>query len=498
MKKAIFVVFFIVFNYCQAADFNLTPAYNNAYMEVLRLRFDNASRLINIEKQTHPYNLSYVYLFSYIDFLKALISEGKEEHLIFINNKQLRLKLMMSVDQKSPWHLYSQAQINLQSGIIYVKSGDYVKAAVDLKKAYQQFVSNNKLFPDFEPNKAGLGLLYVLIGSIPDSFKWIPGIFNMKGDVNQGMKELHKILVGNSDNVNYPFLFNECLFITSFVTYNLAMSESNKLIFLDVLKDKRVENELSRNPLLIYAIASFYAHQGMNDKALRLLINRPLDISYYNFYYLDYLTGLAKLNNLEKDARTFFLRYIVHFKGNNFKKAAYQRIAWSYLLENNINEYHKNINRIKLLGSEEMEADKEAISEARSGNIPNPELLRARLLFDGGYYVKASQILKEINTIEFSNREFVEYSYRQARIQHKLGNLSKAKALYHDTYRKGRSLPNYFAANSMLNLGNIYEQEGNKQQAVLCYRLSLQLGFKDYRNSIQQKAKAGLNRLSSE
>lgn len=491
-------MFFVAFNYCQAADFNMTKEYNIAYLEVLRLRFESASRLINTEKQRDPSNLSYVYLQSYIDFLKVLISEEKSEHDNFISKKQSRIKLLMNVSQNSPWYLYSLAQINLQSSIISVKSGDYVKAAIDIKKAYHQFDSNSRIFPDFKPNMAGLGLLHVLIGSIPDSFKWIPGIFNMKGDVNQGLMELHDILTENNGDDKFPFLFNECLFITSFVTYNLSGNESNILMLLDVVNDERVQRELSKNPLLIYAIASFYSHQGLNDKALMLLANRPSDNSFYNFYYLDYLTGIAKLNKLDKDARTDFLKYIVHFKGRNFIKAAYQRIAWSYLIENNINEYNKYISRVKLFGTEEMEADREAMLESQRTTIPDPDLLKARLLFDGGYYTKASKMLIDIEKDKFSIQELVEYTYRNARIQHKSGNLAKAKSLYHDTYKKGHNLPNYFAANAMLNLGKIYEKEGNNQQAMVCYRICMQLDFKEYRSSIQQKAKAGLNRLSSQ
>ena len=335
MKKVILIVFFVVFNQCQAADFNMTKEYNHAYMELLRLRFENASHIINKEKLSDQSNLPYVYLQSYIDFLKVLISEEKSEQDNFVNKKQSRIKSLMTVDHKSPWYLYSQAQINLQSSVIFVKSSDYLKAAIDIKKAYQQFVTNSRLFPDFIPNRAGLGLLHVLIGSIPDSYKWIPGIFNMEGDINRGLFELNNILSENIDDDDFPFLFNECLFITSFVTYNLAGNESNIMMLLDVLNDQRVEREISKNPLLIYAVASFYTHQGLNDKALMLLTNRPLDNSYYNFYYLDYLTGIAKLNKLDKDARTYLLRYIVHFKGRNFIKAAYQRIAWSYLIENN-------------------------------------------------------------------------------------------------------------------------------------------------------------------
>lgn len=486
----------IAFYQSQASEFVMTPGYRMAYMEVLRLKFDHATLLMNQEKQNNPANLPYAFLQNYIDFLKVIISEEKNDLITYVNNNPSRLKLILTVDRTSPWHLYTQAQMNLQSGIIFTKSGDYLKAAINIRKAYQQFVENDRLFPDFLPNKAGLGLLHVLIGSIPESHKWIPNMFSMEGNVKIGLKELHTILSHHELDESFPYLHNECLFITAFVTYNLAVNESNTLFFLNIIKDEHIEREITKNPLLIYAIASFYSNQGMNDKALSLLINRPSDNSYYKFHYLDYLTGVTKLNKLDQDARIYFHRYITNFKGHNFIKAAYQRIAWSYLIENNFIEYRKYISRIRLFGSDLMEADKEAMVEHQSNRKPHTELLKARLLFDGGYYDRASKILQTTKTAALTKQQSVEHTYRQARIHHKLGNLPEAKVLYHNTFKKGYDMSEYYAANSLLNLGNIYEKEGNLKQAMVCYKECLQLDFTEYRKSIQQKAKSGINRLT--
>jgi hypothetical protein len=46
-----------------------------------------------------------------------------------------------------------------------------------------------------------------------------------------------------------------------------------------------------------------------------------------------------------------------------------------------------------------------------------------------------------------------------------------------------------------LQLGNIYEQRGNKPKAKEWYQKCLWLPPHDYRNSIEQKAKAGLERV---
>jgi tetratricopeptide (TPR) repeat protein len=498
MKKIIALILLVIISTSvSATTFVMNAGYTQAYLEILRLRFGTANALINAENKKDPSNAAYLYLHSYIDFLKVVITEEDKDYIKLVANKSSRIKLLEKISHESPWRLYSLAQLNLQSGIASVKAGEYFKAAVDINKAYSQFKENDKKFPGFKPNKAGLGILHVLIGSIPDSYTWVTGVMGMEGNVNKGFKELKEILTTSQTGDPYPFLFNECLFLSTFVTYNLAVSVENTEVMIQLLQNEKISREVKNNPMLIYAASSFYSHQGHNDKAIELLTNRPLDKSYFPFHYLDYLTGVALLNKLDPKARIYFLKYVTTFKGKNFIKSAYQRLAWSFLSEGDTSSYSTYISRIGVLGATEMENDKEAAKEFKKKSAPNPELLKIRLLFDGGYYSRAYELLSSIKSELLQPVEKVEYLYRNARINHKLGSLEQAKKLYNETYMKGKYFRNYYAANSILILGNIYEDEGNKKQALWCYRECLKLAFDEYRTSIEQKAKAGINRLTN-
>lgn len=498
MKKILIACLLIsVAGQLTAAHFEMTPAYSKAYLEILRLRFSTASSIINREKEKDPSNQADAYLMSYLDFLKALISEEDKNYAVLQSNKIVRINKIQSVSTTSPWRLYSLGQLNLQSGMASAKTGDYVKAALDIKKAYTQFTENQRHFPAFKPNKAGLGLLHVLIGTIPESYRWITGIFGMEGDVKEGLNELQGLLTSVSNDNEYPYLYNECIFITTFITFNLTITDDNVASMLHILENDKSSREIKSNPLLIYAVASFYSNRGMNDKALALLSERPLDESYYEFCYLDYLTGVALLNKLDKSARIYFLKYITNFKGKNFIKASYQRLAWSYLIEGDFAGYKKFISRVKLFGDDKMDNDREAFNEATRNVIPDLRLLKVRLLFDGGYYDPSEKLLNQLSPKTLTEQGNIEYLYRSARINHKKGDLLKAKHLYYETYKKGKAYTTYYAANSMLNLGNIYEKEGNSTQSLWCYKQCFILDFNEYHNSITQKAKAGINRLSA-
>jgi tetratricopeptide (TPR) repeat protein len=56
-------------------------------------------------------------------------------------------------------------------------------------------------------------------------------------------------------------------------------------------------------------------------------------------------------------------------------------------------------------------------------------------------------------------------------------------------------MPYYYAANAALKLGELYEMQNNFDKAIEAYENCLEMKPDNYRISIHQKAKAGLNRL---
>ena len=62
--------------------------------------------------------------------------------------------------------------------------------SLEANKAYNLLKRNEAEFPDFILNKEGLGMLHILIGSIPDQYQWIFKTFSMRGILKKGMEEL--------------------------------------------------------------------------------------------------------------------------------------------------------------------------------------------------------------------------------------------------------------------------------------------------------------------
>lgn len=81
-------------------------------------------------------------------------------------------------------------------------------------------------------------------------------------------------------------------------------------------------------------------------------------------------------------------------------------------------------------------------------------------------------------------------------IFHGWGKITQAVSSYELVIDSGKDLPYFYAGNSALQLGLIYEAMKQPEKALHYYNVCLKLRFNEYQTSIHQKAKAGINRIS--
>jgi tetratricopeptide (TPR) repeat protein len=489
MKK-LFLIFFITLSLQVRSQYDYSERCLEAHQLITSLRFDGARLLIAEEKQTNPENLIPLLLDNYIDFLTVIVGEDED---VFDSLNKLhydRLKLLRDGNRNSPWYRSSIARVNLQWAFARVKFGEYFTAAREIRKAYVTLMENEEEYPGFFPDKVGLGLMHALIGTIPDNFRWIASIFSMEGSVEQGRNELLEVLESAKRN-GFPYLYYESLFFITFIDLNLQADRSRSIQLL-LLYDSIPADNL----LLIYSKSRIMMQTGLNDDAIDLLVDYPKGDDYFSFFYLDYLAGLAKLNRLDDDAEKYLLRFTVNFKGSNYVKSAYQKLGWFWLVNDDKQKYKEYMQKVTLYGDDFTDGDKLAQSEAKNEEPPNICLLKARLLFDGGYYMLADSILERSDCFLESEKDRIEFPYRKGRIMHALGQNEQALNWYEKAINTGSKENFYFAANAALQAATIYESAGDLEKAEEYYKKCLRMKNKEYKTSISQKAKAGLNRIN--
>ena len=488
MKNLSFIILLLAGSVVQA-QYTCSEGCAQAHSLITALRFNEANELIRTEKAADPENLIPVLLENYIDFLTIIVGEDEKVFDSLARQRSARLKLLVAGDQSSPWYRASIARVNMQWAFARVKFGQYLTAALEIRKAYRLLEENSREYPGFPPDQVGLGLMHALIGSIPDNQRWIADIFSMQGSIGQGREKLMDVLENTGSN-DFSYLHGEALFFLSFIDLNLQADRNNADALLPYYDDAGPDNLL-----LVFSKARILMQCGMNDEAIALLTHSPRGKEYFPFYYLDYLAGLAKLNRLDEDAGSYLLRFLVNFRGKSYVKSGYQKLAWHHLLQGDEGRYRDYIGKALLYGDELTDGDKLARAEAESGIIPNVCLLKARLLFDGGYYAAAANILQQHDCCLISARDSMEFLYRNGRIAHAMNLYDEALLWYGMAIEAGREEIWYFAANAALLSGNIFELLGDYEEARIHYRLATRMKNKEYATSIKQKAKAGINRI---
>ncbi len=459
-------------------------------------RFNKAREQVSLAKRLHPSSNIPVWVENYIDFICLLNTEDVNFYKEVKKEKEVRWKRFQNGDPSSPYYLFCQAHFKLQWSLIHMKFKDYIMGFKEARAAFNILRESQQKFPDFPPTQAGMGIMNVLVGSIPDNYQWITRMLGYTGSVEEGLKMMESALQVSLRDPSLFWLEEEVVFYLSFIYINLDAGKQRALNFRDNYLSTRGKNLMGLLPIQAYAFSKIAMLTGRNDEAIGILQNRKTFPDQEEFTYLTYMLAIAYQNKLSDSCLIYYDKFLAYPAVRNFKKASLQRKAWQYLIKGNTEFYRKVISLIPSVGQAETDADKQAELEAATGKVPNIILLKARLLFDGGYYQQAIGLMKdeERDVASLTKVEKVEFYYRMGRIYDEMGSDSNAIKYYNMTIAEGEGLQEYFAANAALKLGNIYEERKNYAMANNFYKKCMEMRFTEYRNSITQKAKVGFDR----
>jgi tetratricopeptide (TPR) repeat protein len=113
--------------------------------------------------------------------------------------------------------------------------------------------------------------------------------------------------------------------------------------------------------------------------------------------------------------------------------------------------------------------------------------------------MESLRILQEKTSTDFLlPEEKLEFVYRMARIYDDLNRKDEAIAKYLSVMKLGENRKEYFAARAALQIGYIYEKKKDKARAIGFFQKCMHMKDHDYKNSLDQKAKAGIARCTGE
>lgn len=490
-----FYALFFSLNNCvfSATVFNVNEQCLKAQKLIFELKFDEAEKILVSEAQLNKENIAVPWLSESIIFLKLFISEDAD---LYEKSSKTWSNLISQTQKYSfnnAWYRHILSDMFIHRALIRLKFNETFSAGSDVQTAFKYLKENKKMFPSFLADNKNYGLLCCAFSSVPSKYQWLAKIIGFQGDMQTGLKEIELYLKSDQTYKEHACLRLEAAFIYGMIQHHLNKNSSVAWTTIEPFT-RNYKGHL----LETYMRATIAGYNGLNDDMIDILKSKPAYSVAYPFYYMDYMLGLAKMRRLDADADLYFKIFTVKYKGKNYLKSAYRNLSWLCQLKNDEKGAKTYYSLASKKGIAVIEEDKQAEREALENLVWPDDVLKARLLFDGKYYDLALKTLKAINEKKLSHIRFkLEVVYRKARIHHEQGKLEEAILLYKSTIEQGAKQTYYYAAYSALQLGYIYEKQ-NKLDLAKTYFEKAKNDFssnKEYANSIEQKAKAGLKRI---
>jgi tetratricopeptide (TPR) repeat protein len=474
-----------------AYRFDFNPECRKAYEEIIRLRLGPAKQIIESEKKAHPANLIPLLLDNYIDFFTLFFNQDPEEFKKRRPSAEQRLIWMKKGDPASPYYLFSRSVIYFQWAAIDIKFGEHWDAAWYFRKSFLLGRENLEKFPGFQPSLMLQGSMQVAAGTIPPGLQRLSSLLGIHGTIDSGMRNLENML--NSRENEALIFHDEACFYYLYLKFYILNEREQVFDYI------HHQNWNTRdNYLFAYLVANLSLNNqdaSVTEEIIRQLNRDP---GYLDMPIWDMQLGYATADRLDPQSILYMERFLGRFKGEFYVKDVLQKISWIYYLQHETQKAEAARARILVLGNTETDADKLALKEAESGRWPNETLLKARLLDDGGYYARALQVLSGKQISSFPDpAEQLEYTYRTGRIYDALNRKTEALTAYQEALRLGENRHEYYGARAALQMGYIYESRGEKKQALIYFKKVLEMKSHDYKNALDQKAKAGIERCSA-
>lgn len=471
----------------QAQHVAWTPGLHRSYTDLLKGRLQSARQILSTEPVA-PVNGLQIYIADYADMM-ALLSSDDDQLLAQLSARESeRLDQLEDLDENSPYQRWLLAEVRLHWAFVKLKFGNEAAASWGVIKAYKLLAENQRLFPNFLPTYKSLGVLRVMIGSVPDSYAWVPRLLGLRGNIREGLADLQR---AQRDSVFGAEARLANLLIRAYV---LRFTDDDEVSL------NRFVVESPDNLLVRFFAATTAMKNAHSEQALSWLTTRPVGPAYVSLPVIENLLGDIYLQKGQyATALTHYGLFLTGYRGQNLVKDSHYKRFLCYWLAGDEARAHAELPRVLATGRTTVEADKAAQKAAQTylkvfPSLRQRALMQARLAADGGFLEQALTVLKPYCEATFQTvPERAEYQYRLGRIYQKQGNVPDAINAFERSIVLSEPGQLSFGATSALQLGYLYQEQRNVPKAKQAFEKALSYKHHEYKNSVDNKARAALN-----
>ena len=475
---------FLAISFGSAAQ-SISNELTRAYRKTLELKLDSA-QLSMLDPYPEKSDQAFiVYIRSLMDLFNLTLLKNDSLYSLYPDREKEYLDRIEAISGEEPFVIFVKSEIRLHSAIIRFLYNDTFSGAIRLIQSYKIIDSyiDKEEVPVYFLKTAGV--LNVLLSLVPDKYNFFLTLIGIRAELSLGIQQLELI-----NETQHIFRFESQMIMALLNAYYLNKTGNASIIL------KENQDQWSRSLLYHYLTGLISVKSRNNEQAIQAFSAcTEFNEGYLRIPTCTFYLAESYLNRMDlEQARENYLLYLRKYKQPDFVKASYYKLSLIFLFSDKEQESGYYRKKVVSEGKLSTEMDKYAYYTVINNDPQNPELQKARLLFDGGYYVESLSTLNSVVENNLPELEKLELNYRTARVYQLLKDYQLAEKYYLITFDSS-SLDHYLVANAHLQLGYIYAEQENREESELQFREALKYSGDIYRTSIRNEAKAGLSLL---
>ncbi len=364
----------------------------------------------------------------------------------------------------------------IQQSILHWSNEDYTSGIRSFYKAHRLFAKTDSSHFSNDYQKLN-GLFNVLHSQVPDQYRFWTSLLGINGDADTGFQLLNNFMhtahSHKGSTQEAMVLYSYCL---------LKFGSPTNADVINLIHTTKHEH----GPLLSFVVASLTVKNQLGDEGLCYLETVP-ETDFQAFPLLFHIKGRLLLNQLDSTAIHALQRFRTIFKGQSFRTDALMREAWWWHIHLDTG---KRDSMMKLAERQEKlptSNDKQAKKELTTLKDEPVALLKARLLFDGGYYERARLLLSSTNAVALSDYYLPEYHYRLGRVHQALKKHQEALLSFDKVIALCQDDKRYIGPYAALEAASIAFHLNDRERTKQYLKMSELLNTGLYKSDINAK-----------
>ncbi len=363
--------------------------------------------------------------------------------------------------------------------MVELSNGNFLTGGLQFWKSYRAYSKAESAYANYDGQLMLRGIFNILLSQIPAKWQRLAGFFGFgKGDLDLGFQQI----IQYRDIVkDVPGLCDEALII-SFANIFLAHEE----ILAEELTRAMSQ---SHSPIVVFSYVLSLGRQQKGAEATELLEKLPTEM-YRNFPLLYHQKAKFALRRGDLDHAIFYAdKFFNTYKGTTCHSDALLMKAYAHLLKGNATEAQTLADQCAAMTASD-DIDERTQAEAQQVATTDATLLRSRMAFEYGDFVRARDILADFAP---KSENKIEYHFRFGRAEEKLGNTSAALKHYDQTIALAADDKRYFGPYAAIYAAKIKIAANDYASARAYIAKAQTLNTGEYSKEIEQRISIALS-----